>query len=115
MVKSVLGVNHRGLRDWIVQRVSAIMLAIYFVGMSAYILTHPQLDYQTWHSLFSHAWMKISTLIFILALLFHAWVGMWTIFTDYIKQAGLSFLLQILVIVGLIACFFWALQILWGI
>lgn len=115
MVKSVLGVNHRGLRDWLLQRVTAIILAIYSVFLIAFFLTHSKVDFNTWHILFSHQWMKVSTILFVVALLFHAWIGMWTVFTDYVKITWLSLTLQVLVVVGLLACFFWALQILWGI
>ncbi len=115
MVKSVLGVSHQGLRDWLIQRVSAIVMAIYSTGLIAYFLAHPNLDYVDWHMLFSHPLMKVASILFITCLLFHAWVGMWTIFTDYITIFILRLILQILVFLSLVASFFWALQILWGV
>lgn len=115
MVKSVLGVNHQGLRDWLVQRVSAVVMAIYSVSMIAYFLITPSIDFVSWHALFAHASVKIATILFVAALLFHAWVGMWTIFTDYVKVKWLAILLNIFVFLALAACFFWALLILWGV
>lgn len=115
MVKSVLGVNHRGLTDWLIQRVSAILLAIYIVGLSTYIIMHPDINYAEWHSLFAQTWMKIATILLLLALLFHAWVGVWTVLTDYVKHYVLNIVIQIIVVLALIAFFFIGLQIVWGV
>ncbi len=115
MVKSVLGVNHRGLRDWLFQRVSAIVMSIYFLGMTTYFLWNTHLDYIDWHNLFTHVWMKVATIIFIFCLLYHTWVGMWTIVTDYIKFTSIALITHTLVFFTLVASFFWALAILWGI
>lgn len=115
MVKSVLGVNHQGLTEWLVQRVSAIVMAIYFIGIIIYLAMHPQLDYATWHTLFTCTAMKIVTLLFILSLLFHAWIGVWTVLTDYVKPFVLRLSLHLIFFFALVACFFWALQILWSV
>lgn len=115
MVKSVLSVYHQGLRDWLIQRVSAFVMAIYSIGIIGFFLTHPNLEYTAWHSLFSQQWMKVVTLLFISSLLFHAWVGMWTIFTDYIKPSIWRFPIHVFVFLALLTMFFWSLLILWGI
>ncbi len=114
MVKSVIGVNHQGLSDWLIQRISALVMAVYTLGLLAYFFMHPDLDYASWHMLFSQAWVKVATILFILSLLFHAWVGIWTIFTDYIKFAWLRLILHVLVFFALLTCFFAGLMILWG-
>lgn len=115
MVKSVLGVNHQGLRDWLIQRVSAVLMIIYSVYLLAFIIMHPDLSYYEWHGLFAHILMKIFTLLVLLALLFHAWIGMWTIFTDYVKPFVLRFVLQMFVFLVLVCCFIAGLLILWGV
>lgn len=115
MVKSVLGVNHQGLRDWLIQRISAILMAIYTIGIVFFLAFHPDLEYSNWHALFAHSGMKIATIIVLLSLLYHAWIGMWTIFTDYIKPYLLRLLLNVIVILALIVFFFAGLSILWGV
>jgi len=115
MVKSVLGVNHQGLRDWVIQRASAILMAIYSIGLLAYIVMHPGLSYVEWYALFAHQWMKVATLLVLLSLLFHAWIGIWTIFTDYVHPYALRCFLNFMVISMLIACFFWGALILWSV
>lgn len=115
MVKSVLGVNHPGLRDWLIQRITAVVLAVYFVGLIYFFVHNPNLDYADWHRLFAKTWMKIATLFALISLLFHSWVGMWTILTDYVKPYGLRFILHFAVFLALVIFFFAGLLILWDI
>ena len=53
MVKSVLGVNHQGLRDWLIQRISALFMAIYVIGLLIFLMMHPNLSYYEWQGLFA--------------------------------------------------------------
>lgn len=115
MVKSVLGVNHQGLRDWVIQRVSAVLMAIYSISLMVYIAFHPNMTFAGWHTLFSLTWVKIASLLFLLCLLWHAWIGMWTIFTDYVKPYLVRGVLHVLVMLVLSACFIWGFSILWSV
>lgn len=115
MVKSVLSVNHQGLREWLLQRVTAIVMAFYFAGLFAYFLMHPDLSFAEWHHLFSGVGMKVATLLCVASVLIHAWIGMWTIMTDYVNIFAIRFILYVGILLLLVACFFWALLILWGI
>ncbi len=115
MVKSVLGVNHQGLTDWIIQRTSAIVMAAWSLWLIFYILLHPELSFAEWHSLFAHTGVKIATILFITALLYHAWIGMWTVFTDYIKCAVIRAIADFLTLLMLFACFAWGVLILWSV
>jgi succinate dehydrogenase / fumarate reductase membrane anchor subunit len=58
--------------------------------------------------------MRYATVLFVLSLLLHAWVGVRNIFMDYIQSTGLRLVLYVLVILALIAYGVWAVQILWG-
>jgi len=115
MVKSVLSVAHEGLRDWMIQRVSAIFMAVYFVSLMIYIVATPELSFQDWHGLFAETWMKVATLMFVLLLVMHAWVGIWTVFTDYVKHYMVRAVLNVAAILMLTACLLWALMILWSV
>lgn len=114
MVKSVLSVNHQGLRDWVIQRLSAVYMAIYFISLIAYIVCSPSLTFAAWHGLFTHPAMQVFTILFLLALMFHAWIGVWTIFTDYVKPFVLRCILNSLVLLILAASFVWGALILWS-
>lgn len=115
MVDSLFGLSNRGLRDWIVQRISAVILLLYTLTLLGFIIFHPQLQFDEWQSLFSSTWMKIFSLLVLTSLILHAWVGMWTVFTDYIKCYYLSFLLQIGIILLFFCCLVWGVVVLWGI
>lgn len=102
--------NHRGFYDWIVQRVSAVLIGAYVIFIVAFILTHQPLIYPVWHSLFSHLLMKIATFLVVIAILWHAWIGLWTVFTDYIKCGFLRLFLEILLVLVLLSYFAWCLD-----
>jgi len=115
MVKSVLGVNHQGLRDWLFQRMSAVFMLVCIVALFGYLVMNSDLAYYEWHGLFAQLWVKIVTILFFLSLLVHAWVGMWTVYTDYVTCPVARLVLNTVTFFGLAACFFATLLILWGV
>ena len=105
---------HYGLRDWLAQRVSAALMALFTLVVLAQVLfTKGPIGYDKWAGIFSAQWMKVLTFTVILALLYHAWVGIRDIWMDYIKPAGLRLVLQACSIVWLVGCTGWAIQVLW--
>lgn len=114
MVKTILSVSHQGLRDWIIQRISAVLMGLYSIGLIFYIVSHPGLSFAEWHHLFAQNWVKVATILVIISLLFHAWIGIWTVFTDYVKPFVLRSILNILVLLMLAACLIWGILILWS-
>ena len=104
---------HYGLKDWLAQRMTAVVLAVYTVVLLGALLLLPELNYGTWAGLFSAGWMKVLTLLAIAALCWHAWIGVRDIYMDYIKPTGVRLFLQVLTIVLLAAYAFWAVVILW--
>lgn len=102
-----------GLRDWLVQRFSAIILAIYFIALYLFFISHPDLDFSNLKLFFANPWMKIFTILALLSLLVHAWVGIWTVLTDYVKINSLRIAIQALVILGLLIFLIWGIEILW--
>jgi succinate dehydrogenase / fumarate reductase membrane anchor subunit len=66
MVKKVttdMSLTANGLHDWLIQRFSALVLAIYFLVLVSFFLLHPTLDFSTWQGFFAHRWMQVATLI----------------------------------------------------
>ena len=105
---------HYGLRDWLVQRVSAVVMALYALFMLGWLWAHPGLNYDTWTLLFSSSLMRAFTLLVLLALYAHAWVGVRDIVMDYVKAAGIRLVIHVLVILLLLLYVIWSVQILWG-
>ena len=114
MVTTVTSYGRSGLSDWLVQRVSALILAVYSVFMVVYLLVNPQLDFAQWHALFSMTSMRIFSLMALLSLGAHCWIGLWSISTDYLKPFTLRFVFQM--VVGLLMFIYtvWGVQLLWG-
>ncbi len=104
--------SHSGLRDWIVQRITSILIGAYALFIIIYLFTASPLYYAQWHNLFSSLWMQIFSCIILLAILWHAWIGLWTVTTDYIKNGPLRLVVQSLVILVLLGYVVWGLKIL---
>jgi succinate dehydrogenase / fumarate reductase membrane anchor subunit len=105
---------HYGLRDWLAQRVTAALMALFtLIVLAQVIFSKGQMGYYQWAGIFSSQWMKTLTFTIILALLYHVWVGMRDIWMDYIKPVGIRLSLQVFSIVWLVGCAGWAIQVLW--
>lgn len=104
---------HYGLRDWLVQRVTAALMSIFMLALLVQVLLPGELGHARWAAIFSSPWMKPLTFVVILALTWHAWVGMRDIWMDYVKPVGLRLALQVASIVWLLGCAGWAVQVLW--
>jgi succinate dehydrogenase / fumarate reductase membrane anchor subunit len=102
-----------GLRDWLAQRITAVLMALFTVVLLAQVVFGGPLGYDTWAGIFSQQWMKTLTFVVIIAMLYHVWVGMRDLFMDYIKPVGIRLTLQVFSIVWLVGCAGWAIQVLW--
>ncbi|BDI05050.1 succinate dehydrogenase, hydrophobic membrane anchor protein [Sphaerotilus microaerophilus] len=109
----VVGARY-GLRDWLAQRVTAVLMALFTVVLLLQVLFGGPLGYDRWAAIFSAQWMKFLTFTVILSLAWHAWIGMRDIFMDYVtKSVGMRLTLQVATIVWLVGCAGWAVQVLW--
>ena len=104
---------HYGLRDWLAQRVTAVLMALFTIVLLAQLLMPGALGYDRWAAIFSQQWMKVLSFVTILALAYHAWVGVRDIWMDYVKPVALRLALQVFSIVWLLGCAGWAIQVLW--
>ena len=105
---------HYGLGDWLSQRVTAIVMIVYTVLFLGIVLWHGGLDYAAWKALFSGNAFRIATFVLMVALLWHAWVGVRNILMDYVKPAYVRLTLQVLVIGVLVGYAGWTIQLLWN-
>jgi succinate dehydrogenase / fumarate reductase membrane anchor subunit len=103
-----------GFRDWLAQRVTAVLMALFTViVLTQVIFTSGPIGYEQWAGIFAAQWMKVLTFCVILAMLMHVWVGIRDIWMDYIKPVGVRLGLHIASIVWLVGCAGWAIQVLW--
>jgi succinate dehydrogenase / fumarate reductase, membrane anchor subunit len=115
MVKHVLVGAHYGLRDWVTQRVTAAVMAVYALLFVIVLLAARPTNYGTWKALFSGQAMKLATFVFFVSLFLHAWIGMRDILMDYVASVAVRLGLQIVVVLLLVAWGGWAAQILWSV
>ena len=119
--KNNIGVNrmvvgaHYGVRDWLAQRVTAIVMVVYTLVLLGTFLTAHTFTYEGWASLFARQWYKLFSLVTFLGLYYHVWVGICDIWMDYVKNAGIKLALQFATVLWLLACAAWTVQILWSV
>lgn len=114
MVKRVITGAHYGLKDWLAQRITALVMAVYVIVFVGILLACPPPHYEDWRALFSDQWMRIATMVFFLSLFWHAWVGMRNILMDYVKPTGVRLGLEVVVVLVLGGYAVWVVQILWS-
>ncbi len=104
---------HYGLRDWLAQRITAALMALFTLCLLLQVLFGGEFDYDRWAGIFSKQWMRVLTFSTIVTLLIHAWVGMRDIWMDYVHGMLLRLVLQVATLVWLVGCGGWAIQALW--
>ena len=119
MVTAVTSMGRSGLYDWLMQRVTAVILLAYFLLLGWVLIGG--IDYASWKALYSQTWMRVFSLLALLSLGMHAWVGLWAVFSDYLTerlmgttgnvlrmaaQAASALIMFVYVV--------WGIQILWG-
>ncbi len=122
MVTSVTSFGRSGLYDWLIQRVSAVVLGAYIIFVVAWLVANPDLQYTQWAQLHQCLAMRIFSLLAVLSLAAHAWIGVWGVLMDYVttrlmgaKATALRVVLQLGLMAVVIIYVIWAIDILWGI
>ena len=106
---------HYGMRDWLAQRVTAIVMIVFTVILLVSFLTGQNFTYEGWAGLFARQWFKLFTMVTFFGLFYHVWVGIRDIWMDYVKPVGIRLTLQIATVLWLLACAAWTVQILWSV
>ncbi|WP_295801686.1 succinate dehydrogenase, hydrophobic membrane anchor protein [uncultured Microbulbifer sp.] len=122
MVKAVTGFGRSGLYDWFIQRVSAVVLVAYTLFIVGFIFLSKDFGYDSWSALFEQRWVRVFSLVALISTIAHAWIGLWSVITDYLTNrmmGGKATVLRILVevLLGAVAVFYavWGIEILWGV
>ncbi|HEY8119430.1 MAG TPA: succinate dehydrogenase, hydrophobic membrane anchor protein [Methylophilaceae bacterium] len=115
MVMRILSAHYHGMRDWLLQRGTAVVMAVYSVLLAVMILQRQPSQYETWKELFVTGWMRVATLLFLVALFVHAWLGIKDILIDYVKPRSIHLALKAATAVSLLIYTAWAVKIVWSI
>ena len=112
--KRVVVGAHYGMRDWLSQRVTAVLMALFTLLLLAQLLfAKGPMGYELWAGIFATQWMKVLSFVVFISLGWHAWVGVRDILMDYVKSAALRLVLHVATLVWLLGCMGWAVQVLW--
>lgn len=105
---------HYGLKDWLAQRVTAVLMTLYLIVLTGVLFVAAPQDYAAWKEMFSHQWMRIATFVFFICVFWHAWIGMRNILMDYVRPTAIRLTMQIAVIAVLLFYWVWTAEILWS-
>lgn len=121
MVTSATSLGRNGLYDWLIQRVTAVLLGVYTLGMLGFFLFCPDPDYQSWSGLMGSLPMQVVNTLVLLSIAAHGWVGLWTVATDYLttRQMGgpataVRLVVEVLIALVLLVYVLWGLVMIWG-
>lgn len=106
---------HYGVRDWLIQRISALIILVFVLLVVGAVLLGGRLNYDAWAGVFAPVPMKLITVLAVLAICYHAWIGVRDIWMDYVKPVGVRLALHVGTVLWLIYCLVWAVQILWSV
>lgn len=115
MVENMLSPDRMAIRSWFMQRVTSLILGAYFIFLFIYFLIHPQFQFTDWQALFAHAAMRFFSFFALLSLVYHSWIGIWTVLTDYVKPFSIRLTLEAILIFALLIYLVWGIEILWGV
>jgi succinate dehydrogenase / fumarate reductase, membrane anchor subunit len=105
---------HYGIKDWLVQRVTAVIMLVYTVGIVAFLLLANGASFEAWQQLFACTWVKVLTTISLFALLWHAWIGVRDIWMDYLQHVGLRLTMHVLTLLWLAGSLVYMIKVVWG-
>ena len=119
MVTAITSMGRSGLSDWLMQRVTAVILLAYALVVGWVLMGG--IDYASWKDLYSQTWMRVFSIMALLSLAIHAWIGLWSVFSDYLTERLLGttgnvlrFLAQLVCAIITFTYIVWGIQILWG-
>ncbi|HEY5604749.1 MAG TPA: succinate dehydrogenase, hydrophobic membrane anchor protein [Gammaproteobacteria bacterium] len=101
-----------GLRAWTIQRLSAVYILVFTLYAGAGFASRGASGFEPWVTWLRDPFNNIAVGLFILALLFHAWVGARDIILDYVKAPGLRLVKLAVLALVLIAMGLWAFKVL---
>ncbi|MFV2058631.1 MAG: succinate dehydrogenase, hydrophobic membrane anchor protein [Thiohalomonadales bacterium] len=104
-----------GVRTWLVQRISALYIALFFVYVIVSLILLPAIDYVSWRDWVNQPVSKSLIGVFVVSLLLHAWIGLRDIFLDYLQPFALRFTVLVLAAFFFLGLAVWMFSVLFSI
>ena len=110
---AILGVS--GITEWLLQRITAIFVAVYVTWVLLFWLLYPGATYQHWHDLLYSDVFRVLAPIALFSAVVHAWIGIWVVCTDYVPSAMIRRVVLGVVLLVLCAIMYWGAMLYWGV
>ncbi|MBL8486937.1 MAG: succinate dehydrogenase, hydrophobic membrane anchor protein [Rhodocyclaceae bacterium] len=104
---------HYGLKDWLAQRITAIIMAVFTVIVAAAVLSGAAASHEGWRAFVGNGLIRFLAFLFVVSLCYHAWIGVRDIWMDYVKPTAVRVTLHVLTLLVLVGYAGWATQVLW--
>ncbi|AJI84564.1 TPA: succinate dehydrogenase membrane anchor subunit [Yersinia enterocolitica] len=114
MVSNASALGRNGVHDWLLLRASAIVITLYILYILGFVVIVPDITYEIWRGFFASHITKVFTLLTLLSILAHAWIGLWQVLTDYIKPLAVRLVLQLAVVITLLVYLLYGTIVVWG-
>jgi succinate dehydrogenase / fumarate reductase membrane anchor subunit len=130
MVKTITSFGRSGVSDWLIQRVTAVLITAYMVFLLAILLCGSYDTFPEWKALFAQSCVRIFSTITLLSIVAHSWIGGWSVLTDYVTQRFfklelgmdigksatiLRLLLETSLVLLMVVYTLWGLIVIWGV
>lgn len=115
MVNFISSFGRNGVHDFVLIRVTALIMTFYAIYVISFFALCPELTYTAWLGFWSQTTSKVFTMLTLICILIHGWIGLWQVLTDYIKSTWARSLMQLLIIVALFVYLLSGFFILWGV
>ena len=110
--RKVVGAGY-GFKDWLWQRLTAVVMLAYLMLLIVCLCLIPS-SYAEWQSFFEKTWVRILTQITWFAVIYHAWVGVRDVWMDYVKCTGLRLMMHTLTVLWLLGTLVYSVKVIWG-
>ncbi|MEM6159997.1 succinate dehydrogenase membrane anchor subunit [Erwinia sp. P6884] len=114
MVSNASSLGRNGVHDWLLLRASAIVITLYVLYILGFVMMADTLTYEIWRGFFASSMTKVFTLLTLLCILVHGWIGMWQVLTDYVKSLALRLTLHLVVVMALLVYAIYGTVVVWG-
>ena len=115
MLIQLLTNKYPGMRLWLSQRLTALVMAFYIILLVVMLLIMQPAGFTAWQDFVSPIWFRLLTLIFLMCLFMHAWLGVADVLKDYVFNKTLRGYMQIAVDILLLVYLAWVSIILWNV
>lgn len=121
MVTNVMSLGRNGLADWVIQRITAIIIGIYTLVLLGWLIVQGEVDHAAWSGFMGSPCMQIANTLMLFSVGAHGWIGLWTVTTDYMTRLQFGgaarwvrLLTQCVIALLTIIYLMWGLVMIWG-